>query len=224
MEYNKPRYNPKIHHRRSIRLKGYDYSQAGLYFITICSQNRICRFGEIVTATMILNHAGKMVDDEWLALVDRFPNIVLHEYIIMPNHFHCILEIVGVPLVGTQNATGRNGDITTGRPQGYAPTDDTETTTGIPNDDGAPKNKTIGDMMDAFKSITTVKYIRGVRANPCGCPTDIKCMCGGWKPFDGKIWQRDYYEHIIRDEESYYRISEYIKNNPAKWKDDQFYT
>lgn len=265
MEYNKPRYNPKIHHRRSIRLKGYDYSQAGLYFITICSQNRICRFGEIVTATMILNHAGKMVDDEWLALVDRFPNIVLHEYSIMPNHFHCILEIVsnnshvvGVPLVGTQTGngdiitgqnvgacpndkitTGRNvracpcgrpnGDITIGRPQGYAPTDDTqrnnaETMLGTQNDDGAPKNKTIGDMMDAFKSITTVKYIRGVRANPCGCLTDIKCMCGGWKPFDGKIWQRDYFEHIIRDEESYLRISEYIKNNPAKWENDKFYT
>ena len=231
MEYNKPRYNPKIHHRRSIRLKGYDYSQAGLYFITICSQNRICRFGEIVTATMILNDAGKMVDDEWLALEDRFPNIVLHEYIIMPNHFHCILEIVRACPCGrpNDNITGRNDDIVTGRPQGYAPTDDAqcndaETMVGTQNNDGVPKNKTIGDMMDAFKSITTVKYIRGVRANPCGCPTDIKCMCGGWKPFDGKIWQRDYYEHIIRDEESYLRISEYIKNNPAKWKDDKFYT
>lgn len=258
MEYNKPRYNPKIHHRRSIRLKGYDYSQAGLYFITICSQNRICRFGEIAvgaypcgrpnndcvddnianTATMIFNHAGKMVEDEWLALVDRFPNIVLHEYIMMPNHFHCILEIVS-NVVGAYPCGRPNDDIVracpcgrpnvTGRPQGYAPTDDTqrndtETMLGTPNNDGAPKNKTIGDMMDAFKSITTVKYIRGVRANPCGCPTDIKCMCGGWKPFDGKIWQRDYFEHIIRDEESYLRISEYIKNNPAKWKDDQFYT
>ena len=207
MEYNKPRYNPKIHHRRSIRLKGYDYSQAGLYFITICSQNRICRFGEIVvvgvplvgtqtnTATMILNHAGKMVEDEWLALVDRFPNMVLHEYIIMPNHFHCILEIVGVPLVGTQNVGACSGHPNvTGRPQGYAPTDDTqrndtETMLGTQNDDGVPKNKTIGDMMDAFKSITTVKYIDGVKNR-------------GWDWFDGKIWQRDYYEHIIRDEES----------------------
>jgi len=229
MEYNKPRYNPKIHHRRSIRLKGYDYSQAGLYFITICSQNRICRFGEIVvvgvplvgtqtnTATMILNHAGKMVEDEWLALVDRFPNMVLHEYIIMPNHFHCILEIVGVPLVGTQNVGACSGHPNvTGRPQGYAPTDDTqrndtETMLGTQNDDGVPKNKTIGDMMDAFKSITTVKYIDGVKNR-------------GWDRFDGKIWQRDYYEHIIRDEESYLRISEYIKNNPAKWENDKFYT
>lgn len=111
MGNNKPRYNPKIHHRRSIRLKGYDYSQAGLYFITICCQNRICRFGKIVvpvganpvganpcgrpidnpenpiTPIMVLNDAGKMVDEQWLALVERFPNIELHDYIIMPNHF-----------------------------------------------------------------------------------------------------------------------------------------
>ena len=237
MEYNKPRYNPKIHHRRSIRLKGYDYSQAGLYFITICSQNRICRFGEIVvvgvplvgtqtnTATMILNHAGKMVEDEWLALVDRFPNMVLHEYIIMPNHFHCILEIVGVPLVGTQNVGACSGHPNvTGRPQGYAPTGsprndgetttgtpriDAETTTGSQNDDGIPKNKTIGDMMDAFKSITTVEYIRGVKSK-------------GWDRFKGKIWQRNYYEHIIRDEQSYLTISDYIIKNPEKWKEDKF--
>jgi len=246
MEYNKPRYNPKIHHRRSIRLKGYDYSQAGLYFITICCQDRICRFGEIIvgaydmattrdcpyngrpdnsdndcvdvnienTTTMILNDAGKMVDDEWLALVDRFPNIALHEYIVMPNHFHCILEIVS----NGENVATYDRATTRVRPYDHA-IDDGRTDNDVPM-----KNKTIGDMMDAFKSITTVKYIRGVRANPCGCPAGIKCICGGWKPFDGKLWQRDYFEHIIRDEESYLRISEYIKNNPAKWENDKFYT
>jgi len=209
MEKNRPRYNPKIHHRRSIRLKGYDYSQAGLYFITICCQDRICRFGKIVVSdnipSMKLNDAGKMFNDEWLALVDRFPNIALHEYIVMPNHFHCILEIVskndiitaqnvGVPLVGTQ--TGQNVGLPI---------------VGTQKDDVIPtKNKTIGDMMDAFKSITTVEYINEVKNR-------------GWNRFDGKLLQRDYYEHIIRDEESYYRISNYIKNNPAKWKDDKFY-
>ena len=235
MEYNKPRYNPNIHHRRSIRLKGYDYSQAGLYFITICSQNRICRFGEIVmgrngniemgrnggietgrnggietgrpqgyaptdNAIMILNDAGKMVDDEWLALVERFPNIALHEYIVMPNHFHCILEIVS----NGENVATYDRATTRARPYDHA-IDDVKTDNDVPM-----KNKTIGDMMDAFKSITTVKYIDGVKNR-------------GWDRFDGKIWQRDYFEHIIRNEESYYRISEYIKNNPAKWKDDKFY-
>ena len=165
------KYNPNIHHRRSIRLKGYDYSQAGLYFITIVCQDRECLFGGIADGKMTLNDPGEMVEHQWLALKSRFHNIVLHEYVVMPNHFHGILEIVvGATLV-------------------VAPT--------------------IGDMMDAFKSITTVEYIRGVR----------NC---GWQPFNGKLWQRNYWEHIIRNEQSYHRISAYIINNPAKWNGDKF--
>ena len=90
--------------RKSIRLKGYDYSQAGLYFITICCQDRACLFGDVVDGKMILNEAGTMIKTEWLKLPERFKNIELHEYAIMPNHFHGILEIieatVGAPLVG----------------------------------------------------------------------------------------------------------------------------
>ncbi|MDP4999472.1 MAG: hypothetical protein NWQ41_10940, partial [Saprospiraceae bacterium] len=96
------KYNPNIHHRKSIRLKGYDYSQAGLYFITICIQHRACLFGHITKGEMILNDAGNMVKNEWLNLKTRFPNIELHDYVVMPNHFHGILEIVGAPLVGAQ--------------------------------------------------------------------------------------------------------------------------
>ncbi len=202
---DKPEYNPNIHHRRSIRLKGYDYSQAGLYFITICCQNRACLFGEIVVgasladAQMNLNDAGKMIESEWLNLKTRFPNIELHEYVIMPNHFHAILEIVGATLVVAPNemVAPNDDDSQKGQPQGIAPAD-------------AVKNKTIGDMMDALKSITTVEYIRGVKTLD-------------WEPFDGKLWQRNYYEHIIRNEQSYQLISEYIINNPAKWNDDKFY-
>lgn len=196
--------------RRSIRLKGYDYSQAGLYFITICVQNRVCLFGQVANGEMILNDAGKMVETEWFNLKTRFPNIELHEYVVMPNHFHGILEIVGATLVVAQNDTvtpvgvslvdtpiddTKNADtqLEKGQPQGIAPT-----------------NKTLGDMMDAFKSITTVEYIRGVKNL-------------GWKPFDRKLWQRNYYEHIIRNEKSYETISEYILNNPAKWQNDKFY-
>jgi len=185
------KYDPNIHHRRSIRLKGYDYSQAGLYFITICTQNRECLFGHITNGEMILNDAGKMVETEWLNLKTRFPNIELHEYVVMPNHFHGILEIVGAALVAAQSAQSQT-EKDKGQPQGIAPT------------------KTVGDMMDAFKSITTVEYIRGVKNS-------------GWQPFDGKLWQRNYYEHIIRNEKSYETISEYILNNPAKWQDDKFY-
>ncbi|HBH82298.1 MAG TPA: hypothetical protein DDY34_00605, partial [Bacteroidales bacterium] len=93
-------YNPNIHHRKSIRLKGYDYSRAGLYFITICVKDRECLFGEIVDGKMILNDAGKLVENEWLNIIVRFPNVQLHQHIVMPNHFHTIMEItVGATLV-----------------------------------------------------------------------------------------------------------------------------
>lgn len=222
------KYNPKIHNRRSIRLKEYDYSQAGLYYITICVQNRECLFGKIVGAhprgrpeegqpqgiapTMQLNDAGKMVKKEWIDIPSRFPQIQLHEFIVMPNHFHAIMEIVGASLVGAQNtmdaqideniSDGENennqskiehGRPYTGRPQGCAPT-----------------GKTVGDVVGAFKSITTNEYIEGVKNH-------------NWLRFNGKLWQRNYWEHIIRNEKSYQRISDYIINNPLNWADDKFY-
>lgn len=172
------KYNPNKHHRRSIRLKGYDYSQSGLYFITICVKNNACLFGEIVNGVLLLNDAGKMVETEWTKLPDRFKNIELHEFIVMPNHFHAILEIVGATLMDAQNAD-------------------------------EPVKKTVGDMVGAFQSIVTVEYIRGVKNND-------------WQPFDRKLWHRNYWEHIIRNEQSYQTISEYIINNPLKWDEDKF--
>ena len=189
-------YTPHLHHRRSIRLKGYDYSQAGLYFITICCQGRACLFGNVVDGEMKLNDAGKMVEFQWVKIQERFKNIQLHEYVVMPNHFHAILEIVGATLVVALNesvALNENNATDKGQPQGIAPT-----------------GKTVGDMVGAFQSIVTVEYIRGVKTL-------------GWKPFDGKLWQRNYYEHIIRNKQSYERIAEYIINNPATWKKDKLF-
>jgi len=202
------KYNPNIHHRRSIRLKGYDYAQAGLYFVTICTQNRACLFGEIQNGDMILNEAGKMVDNEWLKLSQRFQNIQLHEYIVMPNHFHAILEIVGATLVVAQNETVAQNKTNTekGQPQGIAPNEKGQPQGIAPTD----KNKALGDMVGAFESITTVEYIRGVKNN-------------NWERFDGKLWQRNYWEHIIRNEKSYNRISEYIFKNPKNWENDKLY-
>ena len=142
-------YNPNIHNRRSIRLKGYDYSQAGLYFITICCKDRECFFWKILNNEMILNDAGKMVDFEWLELPKRFANIKLHEYIVMPNHFHAILEIVEATLVVVSNDDNAQNDnvVEKGHPQGVDPAVDTMV-------------KTLGDMVGAFQSITTVKYIK----------------------------------------------------------------
>ncbi len=203
------KYNPKIHHRKSIRLKGYDYSQAGLYFITICVKNRKCLYGNIVDGNMILNNARKMVENQWLKLPKRFENIELHEYTVMPNHFHAILEIrrdnpCGYP--SRNNPCGypnRNNPcdypIEKGQPQGIAPT----------NEPTKRKNKTLGDIIGAFESITTVEYIHGVKQN-------------NWQTFDGKLWQRNYWEHIIRNEQAFYNISKYIINNPLKWNHDKF--
>lgn len=87
------KYNPNIHHRRSIRLKGYDYSQAGLYFITICCQGRICRFGYVEKGEMILNEYGKIAYDEWIKLSERFKNFELDVFQIMPNHIHGIIAL-----------------------------------------------------------------------------------------------------------------------------------
>ena len=84
-------YNPEKHHRQSIRLKGYDYGQDGAYFITICTQDRICSFGNIMNGEMKLNDIGEMIRENWEELSKRFKSIVLDDYIIMPNHLHGIL-------------------------------------------------------------------------------------------------------------------------------------
>lgn len=95
-------YDPDKHHRRSIRLKHYDYSTPGHYFVTICLQNRACLLGNIVAGQMHLNDAGHMVQKNWIDLPQRFPHIALDEFVIMPNHFHGIVALhnpVGAPLV-----------------------------------------------------------------------------------------------------------------------------
>jgi len=231
------KYNPNItgNHkglprRKSIRLKGYDYSQAGLYFITICVKNREYLFGKIKNGKMLLNDAGKMVKKQWLKLPERFKNIQLHEFIVMPNHFHAILEItVGATLVVAQNNNDINETIKgqpqlqngkTGQPQlqngktGQPQLQNGKTgqpqlqngKTGQPQ--GIAPTKILGEMIGAFESIVTVEYIRGVKND-------------NWEPFDGKLWQRNYWEHIIRNENEYHRISQYIINNPIKWENDK---
>jgi REP element-mobilizing transposase RayT len=220
------KYDPLIHKRRSIRLQGYDYSQAGLYFITICVQNRKMLFGKIENDEMILNDAGKMIQTEWGKLPERFPNIQLHEFVVMPNHFHGIIEIVGVALApvvtdvgdpdavvkhvvnepgGVDGAGVRDNAGMQGATTRVAPTENMDET----NCD-MMTNKTVGEMMAAFKSITTVEYINGVKNL-------------GWLPFNGKLWQRNFYENIIRNELAYINIADYIMSNPARWKDDKFY-
>ena len=194
-------YDPNIHHRRSIRMKGYDYSQAGLYFITICVQNRDCLFGEIVDDQMMLNDSGEMVKRWYYELENKYPDKRCHEMIIMPNHFHCIIENVEI-----QNVVG-NGEVVNNGDECERPNNDDQQ----PEKYGMHNKKygvTIGDAINWFKTMTTNEYIRNVKTND-------------WPRFNQKLWQRNYWEHIIRDEKSYDTISEYIINNPQNWETDK---
>ena len=177
--------------RQSARLKGFDYGQPGAYFVTIVTQDRFCMFGNIVEEKMLPNAAGVMIQMVWESLSQRYVHIALDAFVLMPNHVHGIIVIdrpVGVPLVGTQNGTGSS-----------TPDAGLRATTRV-----AP---TIGDIVGAYKSITTVEYTRGVRSRE-------------WRPFRRRLWQRNYYEHVIRDDDELNRAREYITNNPLKWELD----
>ena len=195
------RFHPERHHRRSIRLKGYDYRQAGAYFVTICTQDRAFLFGQVVHDEMRLNDAGKMVYDVWNDLPAFYPGVQTDAFIVMPNHIHGIIILVGVgpraypgsdprayPDSGPRACPGQPQEL--GQPQGVAPT------LGLP------------DVVHRFKTMTTKRYADGVKRL-------------GWEPFRGRLWQRNYYEHIIRNEESLNRIREYILTNPMRWALDR---
>ncbi len=223
------KYDPAIHNRRSIRLKGYDYSQAGYILLPFALRIENYCSEKIDNDEMILNDAGKMIETEWKKLQQRFSSIELHEFAVMPNHVHGILEIVTRAGNAAQDEIGAAaaGTDTLAATRVVAPNnpvarDDNATSNDLAasNDMGKPEegattrvasvDKTVGDMMGAFKSITTVEYINGVKNL-------------SWQPFNGKLWQRDYHEHIIRNEHSYENIADYIINNPARWRDDKFY-
>jgi REP element-mobilizing transposase RayT len=173
------KYDPEKHHRRSIRLKDYDYSQSGAYFITICTHNRECLFGEIVNVGMILNEFGKIAWEEWDNNAKIRKNLVQDEYVVMPNHVHGILFILDENDIG---ATRR-----------VAPT---ERLSGL-------ASGSIGAIIGQFKSIVT-KRVNSIRGTP-----------------GLDIWQRNYHEHVIRDEDELLEIREYIANNPIRWAEDE---
>ena len=166
-------FTPELHRRRSIRLKHYDYAQAGLYYFTICAQSRLEIFGEVIHGEMRLNHAGQIAWSVWESLPGRYPSIELDSFIVMPNHIHGIICIVGSEL----------------------------SETAVPSD-------SFTTIIGAFKSLLTLEYIRGVKG-------------GMLPPFAKQLLQRNYFEHVIRNNESLCRIREYIENNPAQWHLDR---
>ncbi len=168
-------YNPDIHHRRSIRLREYDYSSFGGYFITTCVQNRECLFGNIVDDVMLLNDAGRLVESVWNGLPKRFPSIELDAFIAMPNHVHFIVDITepdGKEEVGQGSRAGQ---------------------------DRAPA---LDRIVGAFKSISAAQVNRLLSRT--GQP----------------LWQRNYYERVIRNEAELDGFRDYIIHNPLKWGDD----
>lgn len=207
--------------RRSIRLKGYDYSQAGAYFITIVTQDRKHLFGEVINGEMLLNEAGRMILAEWEALPQRFPTVEIDAFVVMPNHVHGIIVIVAADNVVAGVGAGVAVDVGAGLVPALVPgaTTDGAITNGATTDGATTHGATthgattrvaptVGDIVGAFKSITTVSYTRRVKRS-------------GWPPFPGRLWQRNYYEHIIRNDESLNHIRQYIADNSARWALDR---
>ncbi len=168
-------FNPETHHRRSVRLKEYDYSQPGAYFVTICSWLRAFIFGEIVNGKMELNEYGMVLEREWLNINNGRHNIDLDQFVVMPNHMHGIVVINGRGVLQ------------------YDPA----------NNELQPSSQTIGSIIRRYKS-ATARQINIIRSTP-GMP----------------VWQRNYFEHIIRNEIEMDNIWEYIRNNPVRWAFDK---
>lgn len=169
-------YDPRMHHRRSIRLPEYDYHTPGVYFLTLVAVNRECLFGKMEGGTVVISPLGNIVAECWQWIGQQYPYVELDEWVIMPNYFHAILWInefqQGEPPPGASRR---------------APT----------------KIKSSGSLIGAFKTVSTRK-INTFRSTP-----------------GLTVWQRNYYEHIIRSEQSLGNIRAYIFSNPDCWNEDE---
>jgi len=180
------KHNPDKHHRKSMRLKDYDYSAAGAYFVTICSHNRDCIFGDINNGKMYLSEFGDILESEWLQSQEIRKEVELDIYQVMPNHFHAIVFISDLPenrihRVDT-DAVGANGRSPLRHPR--------------------MRPKSLSSLMAGYKSAVTSK-INQLRKTP-----------------GVQVWQRNYWDRIIRNEKELFKIRQYIINNPLKWELD----
>ncbi len=246
------KYNPNIHHRRSIRLKGYDYSQAGLYFITICCQDRACLFGEIVVSNglrpeMKLNEMGIIAQNEWLKTPSIRQNVELGNFVVMPNHLHGIIiltELDRGESHSPQQSSNNDGNGESHSPQqssnndgnGESHSPQQSSNNGGNGESHSPQqssnNGGNGESHSPQQSSNnggngeSHSFLRGPSNN-------IGAIIRGYKSSVTKnirllddhivVWQRNYHEHIIKNEKSYHNISNYIVNNPANWNGDKFH-
>ncbi|PKO12697.1 MAG: transposase [Chloroflexi bacterium HGW-Chloroflexi-10] len=183
--------------RRSIRLQDYDYTQPGLYFITICTYERECIFGSIINEEMTLTDAGQIALDTWNEIPQHFQNVETDAFIIMPNHIHGIIAILDNPVRATHASPSEHAS---------------------PHPSG-PKPRSIGAIIGSYKSAVSKRihsldaihddFVRATHASPIEHASPPKQS--------SPIWHRNYYEHIIRSEPDLDRIREYIESNPANW-------
>ncbi|WP_254568739.1 transposase [Oscillatoria sp. HE19RPO] len=186
------KYNPEIHHRRSIRLPFYDYSQPGAYFITLCTTRKQCWLGKIYDGKMHLNHLGQIVQVEWLKSAEMRPNIRLDEWVVMPNHLHGIVWILEAKEL-------QKTDLSHGLPCEY--------------EFGSLYNKSSKKSFNR-KANSLSSFIGGFKGS---VTRKINQLC---KNPSIPIWQRNYYESIIEDEKALDSIREYIQLNPQRWGED----
>lgn len=185
-------FNPLLHHRRSIRLKGYDYSKPGFYFVSTLAEARSTFFGKIIDDKVQLSEIGKIVEQRWYKIPEFFQMVILHEYVTMPEHTHGIIEIANENLNSTnyeiedlfQLRSWADNFLDEGKVEFKSP------------------SKTIGSFVRGFKF---------------GVMNDVKELKGQ----STKIFQRDYYEEIIKDYQSFQNMTRYIKDNPKNYKKDK---
>ena len=214
--------------RRTLRLQGYDYSQAGAYAVTICTHDGAFLFGYVADGAMHLSAAGRVVERVWDGLPEHYPHVGLDVFVVMPDHVHGVIVLADVPLPGDDgieaNRRPRGGpDASTGRRVGHRPTHTRE--------QGRPSgHRAISGEQDEAG-------LRGRRAGLRPAPTKsvvaprhgLSEVVRGFKSFSGRrvnelrgtpgvsVWQRGYYEHVVRNEEDLNRIREYIEGNPLRW-------
>ncbi|MBW4488832.1 MAG: transposase [Trichocoleus desertorum ATA4-8-CV12] len=187
------KYDPNKHHRRSTRLKAYDYTALGAYFITICTHQRECLFGEIINGSTQLNSTGSTIHACWLALPRYFQQLTLDRFVIMPNHLHGILWL--------GNNTGRGEAFGQSIPDNRS----NLSPNASPLQPCGTQSGSIGAMIQTFKSVSTrrLNQLQGATGKT--------------------VWQRNYHDHIIRNETSLQYIRQYIDNNPLSWQQDQLH-
>jgi REP element-mobilizing transposase RayT len=272
-------YNPNIHHRKSIRLKGYDYAQEGLYFITLCCNRRsngkwisantankwhasyfknniYSPFGYVDNRQMILNEIGQIAHNEWMKTPEIRNNVELGEFIVMPDHFHGIIKILsrGELHSPSFNSNELNSKINNSNELNISSSNSNELNTSSSNSNELNTSSSNSNELNISSSNSNELNTSSSNSNelntslnnsselhseellgefnsPRRSPSQtIGAIIRGYKSSVTKqlnnlglsnknepLWQRNYYEHIIRDEEDYQRITQYIKNNPAKW-------